>query len=73
MRVSVVFGTRGNEMSIPHLTRIIGCLERQSFQDFELIIVVDALSSIKSDLSKGKESPLEELFAGKWIEELRAQ
>jgi sulfur carrier protein ThiS len=41
MRVSVVFGTRGDDYAIPHLQRIFHCLAQQTFQDFKVIVVVD--------------------------------
>jgi hypothetical protein len=41
MRLSVVFGTRGNQQALPHLERILHCLEIQTFQDFQIIVVVD--------------------------------
>ncbi|MDR3169055.1 MAG: glycosyltransferase [Candidatus Peribacteria bacterium] len=41
MRLSVVFGTRGNEHALPHLERILTCLEQQTFQDFQVIVVID--------------------------------
>jgi glycosyltransferase involved in cell wall biosynthesis len=41
MKLSVVFGTRGNQQAIPHLERIFHCLEAQTFQDFKILVVVD--------------------------------
>jgi glycosyltransferase involved in cell wall biosynthesis len=41
MRLSVVLGTRGNAYAIPHLQRIFGALAAQTFQDFQVIVVVD--------------------------------
>jgi hypothetical protein len=41
MRLSVVFGTRGDEKAVQHLERIFRCLEGQTFQDFKVIVVVD--------------------------------
>jgi hypothetical protein len=41
MRLSVVFGTRGTAPTLPHLKRILTCLEHQTFQDFQVIVVID--------------------------------
>jgi hypothetical protein len=49
MRLSVVFGTRGNEHALPHLERILTCLEQQTFQDFQVIVVVDRKFSTEQE------------------------
>ncbi|MDR0369790.1 MAG: glycosyltransferase family 2 protein [Candidatus Peribacteria bacterium] len=41
MRLSVIFGTRGNEFSFPHLQRIFRALQQQTFQDFQVIVIMD--------------------------------
>ena len=47
MRVSVVFATRANEQSFPHLERILWALNQQIFQDFKVLIVCDKKFSEK--------------------------
>jgi glycosyltransferase involved in cell wall biosynthesis len=41
MRLSVIFGTRGNDFAFPHLQRIFRALQQQTFQDFQVIVVID--------------------------------
>jgi glycosyltransferase involved in cell wall biosynthesis len=41
MRLSVVFCTRGSNDAVPHLQRILYTLEHQTFQDFQVLVVVD--------------------------------
>lgn len=37
----MVFGTRGNQQALSHLERIFHDLESQTFQDFQVKVVVD--------------------------------
>ncbi|GHW02981.1 hypothetical protein AGMMS50249_7670 [candidate division SR1 bacterium] len=66
MRLSVVFGTRGNEASLPHLERIFTCLQAQTFQPFSVICVVDTavIPSTMKELGKGLDI--------QWIASLRS-
>ena len=41
MRLSVIFGTRGDVSSHAHLQRIFHALQQQTFQDFQVLVIVD--------------------------------
>ncbi|MCR5412730.1 MAG: hypothetical protein K6E76_07295 [Patescibacteria group bacterium] len=41
MKLSVVIASRATETSLSNLQRIFTCLNRQTFKDFEIILVCD--------------------------------
>lgn len=49
MRLSVVFGTRANDFSLPHLKRIFYCLYEQTFHDFQVFVVCDRMFQNKKE------------------------
>jgi glycosyltransferase involved in cell wall biosynthesis len=41
MKLTVVFGTRGNQSAYAHIERIFSCLAAQTFQEFQIICIID--------------------------------
>ncbi|MDR2540325.1 MAG: glycosyltransferase family 2 protein [Candidatus Peribacteria bacterium] len=58
MRLSVVFGTRGTQQALPHLERIFHDLSKQTFQDFQVIVVVDRKFKDEEDYREFLDSSL---------------
>jgi hypothetical protein len=49
MRLSIVFGTRGTPQALLHLERIFHDLSQQTFQNFQVMVVVDRKFEDKED------------------------